>query len=259
MIKFKYILTEKINEFIKESIIEEISIGCSDSQIFKIEKDKKKYFLKIAKNNTLTSEYEKLKWMKGKLKVPKIHSYEKRNNVEYLITEALCGEMICSDYYLENPLEGIPCIIEAFNEIYKVDINNCPFNVGIDYKLNLVKNNMLNGLIDISNVSDNVLREFGTIENIYDYLLENKFEEDLVFSHGDVSMPNLFVFNNSFSGFIDVGECGIADKWFDIAIATKSIKRNFGDDAVIEFYKQLKLKEDTFKISYYLLLMELYL
>ncbi len=257
--KFRFELTEQITEFISNASLTEISIGCSDSQVVKIEKENKCYFLKIAKAGILTSEYEKLKWLEGKIKVPKIIIYENKNEIEYLVTESLLGEMVCSDYYLENPMLGIPIVVEAFKDIYKVDISDCPFNVALDYKLELVKSNVFNNLLDINNISEEVLKEFGSPENIYNYLVENRFEEELVFSHGDVSLPNLFTNNNSFSGFIDVGECGIADKWFDIAIAVKSIKRNFGDDAVIEFYKQLGIVEDSFKVNYYLLLMELYL
>lgn len=37
--------------------------------------------------------------------------------------------MLCSDYYLENPDAGIAIIVDAFKQIYKVDIKDCPFKV----------------------------------------------------------------------------------------------------------------------------------
>lgn len=257
--EFKFKIVDTIKEFIADSKLTEISIGCSDSQVIKIEKETGIYFLKIAETGMLTKEYEKLKWLDNKLKVPKIIIYENIDNTEYLLTEALKGEMVCSDYYLDNPMLGIPIIINAFKELYKIDISDCPFDVSLDYKLELVKNNIFGNLLDESIMSEEVLEKFKTPKNIYQYLVKNRFEEELVFSHGDVSLPNLFTNNGEFTGFIDVGECGIADKWFDIAIAVKTIKRNYGDEAVLEFYKQLEIEPDTFKIDYYLLLMELYL
>ena len=40
---FNYKLSDKILHFIKDAKLEEISIGCSDSQVFKINKEKKIY------------------------------------------------------------------------------------------------------------------------------------------------------------------------------------------------------------------------
>lgn len=72
-------------------------------------------------------------------------------------------------------------------------------------------------------------------------------------------MPNIFANNEKLSGFIDVGECGIADKWFDLAICEKSILRNYGPDYVKKIYETLKIRRDGNKINYYLLMMEVYL
>lgn len=72
-------------------------------------------------------------------------------------------------------------------------------------------------------------------------------------------MPNIFAIKDRLSGFIDVGESIIADKWFDLAIYEKSILRNYGQKYVDKFYESLNIKRDDFKINYYLLMMELYL
>lgn len=259
--KLNYKLTNMVKEFIKDSVLTEISIGCSNSQVIKIEKSSGIYFLKIAEGSILTTEYEKLKWLKGKLRVPNIVMYENIDNIEYLITEAILGEMLCSEYYMENPMLGIPIIVEAFNELSKVDIKDCPFNVDLNYKLELVKTNISNKLLDINNISKEVLEKFKTPENIYNYLVNNReiVREELCFSHGDISLPNIFALENALSGFIDVGESGVAEKWFDIALVVRSIKRNYGESSVKEFYKQLGIEENQNKVNYYLLMMELYL
>lgn len=256
---FNYKLSDKILHFIKDAKLEEISIGCSDSQVFKIEKNNKTSFMKISSRGNLTSEYEKLKWLQGKLSVPKIVLYDCTEDTEYLITEAIGGEMICSEYYLNNPDIGISVIIEAFKQINDVDIKDCPFNTSIDYKLELVENNVKNNLIRIEDLREETLKKFGSLENIVKFLKDNKFNDEYCFSHGDVSLPNIFAIDNKFVGFIDVGECGIADKWFDLAICEKSIRRNYGEKYISKFYKELNIIPDRDKIDYYLLMMELYL
>ncbi len=256
---FNYELTDKVSKFLENSNTEEISIGCSDSQVLKIEKQDKIYFLKMAKKGMLTSEYEKLKWLDGKLLVPKITFYETNDNTEFLITESIEGEMVCSDEYVNNPKLALKIIGEAFENIYNVDIKDCPFNVSLDYKLNLIENNVKNNLIKKGDLKPETLEKYQSLENIIKFLKENKFEEELCFSHGDTSLPNIFAHNNHFSGFIDVGECGVADKWFDLAICEKSIKRNYGEEYISKFYEELNIVPDRTKIDYYLLMMELYL
>jgi aminoglycoside phosphotransferase len=256
---FNYNLTSKVLNFIENSNLDEIKIGCSDSQVVRIEKEHLTYYLKIAKKGMLTSEYEKLKWLEGKLKVPKVVLYDNSIDTEFLITEEIPGMMLCSEEYEKNIDKSLKIIAEAFKNIYSVCINDCPFDVSISYKLSLVEENLRNNLIQEENVSKEVLDKFESLENILKFLKENKFESELCFSHGDTSLPNIFAVENNFSGFIDVGECGIADKWFDLAICERSIKRNYGEEYISKFYEELNIIPDREKVDYYLLMMELYL
>ena len=118
---------------------------------------------------------------------------------------------------------------------------------------------MKKGLVKNADLKEETLQKFGSVENLLKYLIDNQFEEELCFSHGDTSLPNIFALGNKFSGFIDVGECGIVDKWFDLAICEKSIKRNYGEEYISKFYKELNIIPDRNKLDYYLLMMELYL
>lgn len=256
---FKYKLTKKVESFIKNANLSEISIGCSDSQVIKIDKNDKIYFLKMAKKGLLTQEFNALNWLNGRLSVPEIVLFDDETENEFLITKAIPGEMVCSEKYLDNPMLALEIIKEAFNSIYSVDISDCPFDVSNKYKLSLIKNNVEKGLIKNENLKSETLKRFGNVEGMLNYLIDNQFEEELCFSHGDTSLPNIFSFNDKFSGFIDVGECGIADKWFDIAICEKSIRRNFGEKYVSKFYEKLNIVPNRNKIDYYLLMMELYL
>ncbi len=256
---FNYELIDSVQSFIENATLKEISIGCSDSRVFRIEKKDGIFFIKIAKKGMLTSEYEKLKWLDGKLAIPKIVLYDASNDTEYLITEAIEGEMACSSAYLDNPDLGIKVIKEAFNNIYNVDITDCPFNVDINYKLALIEDNVNRGLITDSDLKEATLEKFGSAKNLVNYLKENKFVDELCFSHGDTSLPNIFGRNDIFTGFIDVGECGLADKWFDLAICEKSIRRNYGETYINKFYEALNIIPDRNKIDYYLYMMELYL
>ena len=258
MIKFRYNITKQIENFIKNAKLEEINIGCSDSDVIKITKNNQIYYLKMAKKGLLTQEFNVLKWLNCKLLVPEIVMFDSDDNTEFLITKAIPGEMVCSDYYIKNPDLAIKIIKEAFDNLYNVDISNCPFDVSNNYKLSLVEKNVKNELVKDEDLKEETLKKYGNTKNLLQYLKDNRVEEELCFSHGDTSLPNIFSLNCKFSGFIDVGECGIADKWLDLAICEKSIRRNLGEKYVSKFYKELNIVPDRKKIDYYLFLLSLF-
>lgn len=51
------------------------------------------------------------------------------------------------------------------------------------------------------------------------------------FVHGDLCLPNIYVDeNNSFAGFIDLGNSGLGDRWYDYAWMLWSLEYNLGTD-----------------------------
>ena len=94
----------------------------------------------------------------------------------------------------------------------------------------------------------------------------NKPGEELVFSHGDFCMPNIFIQNGELAGYIDLGRSGVADKWQDIALCYRSLKDNFSGKYATKIYEEfdpnllfeeLGVEPDWNKINYYMLLDEL--
>lgn len=250
-------LPEKIAKFIDKASLEEIGIGCSNSQVFKIKRADGTYFLKMAATGLLTKEYQKLVWLEKRLAVPEVVIYWQEWGNEYLITKEVEGIMLCAKYFKQHKEEAVEIIKEVFTELQKIDIRNCPFDVSIKARLTQARSNVQNGLIKTSDLSEEVRKRFGSVDNLLKYLEDNQYEEELVFSFGDLSLPNIIVGNQQLSGLIDVGECGIADKWLDIAIVEKSLRRNLQEDAVKLFYQMMDIQRDAKKIEYQLLLLEL--
>lgn len=255
--KFRYVLTDSIQEFIEGSTLEEINIGCSSSQVIRVMKNDQIYFLKIMENSDLFLEYQKLLWLEGKIPVSKVVLFEEEKGVFYLITEEVKGYMLCDSYYQSHVDQALKVIESAFKQFYIIDIKDCPFDFDLQSYLQNVRSKYLQGLILDEQLSSNVKKQFGTILHLLDYLEENQFYDEPVFSFGDLSLPNIIAVKDRLSGFVDVGSCMIFGKWFDIAICEKSIRRNLGEEAVLEFYQILNLKRDQKKIEYYWLLLEI--
>ena len=245
--------SNRLNEFLKDaSRIEEISV-CCNSKVYRIRKKSKVFYLKIA--NHLSKESISLDYLKGKINVPEKIFYEKYNGKSYILTKELKGQMLCSDYYCNNPLKGINIIIEAFNELYNINYSDCVIDETIDVKIKEIESRFSS--IKDSDINENILKRFYTKEAILKYLKGNKPKQIIGFTHGDMSLPNIVADNDHFSGLIDVGNAGISDIYFDLVICEMSIERNYGKEYINIFYEKLGIEKDEFKSDYYRILMSL--
>ncbi len=241
-------------------------IGLSDSQVI-IFQDK---ILKIQEiGEESDNEYNMMQWLQGRIKVPKILRFEEQDGKNYLLMTKVPGEMLCEDRYLQNSEELAGILADGLLQLWKVDVSKCPYCNNLDNKLKMVKYNVDNNLVDLDNVEADTFGEngFQNPENLLEGLIQNRPEEELVLSHGDYCLPNVFVNDGEISGFIDLGRAGVADKWQDIALGYRSLQHNlsgrFGgkvyDDVDAEIlFEKLGVEPDWDKIRYYILLDELF-
>ncbi len=82
--------------------------------------------------------------------------------------------------------------------------------------------------------------------------------DQLVVCHGDACAPNtLLTDDGAWSGHVDLGALGEADRWADLAVATWSAEWNYGpgwDDHLLASYGA---HPDPARIAYYRLLWDL--
>lgn len=259
-------LPDKIKNMIGNESFSYDNVGMSDSTVI-IFADK------ILKIQTISEEaeheYQIMEWLQDKLPVPRVLAYEKSEDKNYLLMTKVSGVMSCADQYMRNPEQLVDLLAEGLEMLWKVDISNCTYRHGLDEKLQMAKYNVQNNLVDMDNVEPDTFGEngFQSPEHLLKWLITNRPEEELVFSHGDFCLPNVFLSGKKISGYIDLGKAGIADKWQDIALCYRSLLHNFdgkycdkkhqGFRADILFEK-LDIVPDWDKIRYYILLDELF-
>lgn len=242
------------------------SLGMSSSQVV-IYDD---MVLKIEQQSEESdNEHVMLKWLADKLSVPEIIYSAKSNGINYLLMNRLKGELACSDELLKNPKYLTKLLAQGLNRLWRVDISNCPYNNNLDNKLRLAEANVENNLCDIEDAEPNTYGAsgFANPAALLKWLKENRPSEELVFSHGDFCLPNIFINQNKVSGFIDLGRSGLADKYQDIALCYRSLLHDFdetyggkadkGFDHTLLF-DELEIIPDWEKIRYYILLDELF-
>ena len=242
-------------------------IGMSDSTVLLFDD----MALKIEKKSR-ASEQERtlLNWLDGVLPVPKIIAFEIQNGYSFLLMSKLSDEMACSDNNLLAMEDTVKALAHGLKMLWQVDIIDCPCSNRVSDKLIQAKYNVENGLIDVDDFNPETFTKEGFLDlpDLFNWLDNNRPEEDLVFSHGDFCLPNIFVSGCKATGFLDLGDGGIADRWQDIALCVRSLQQNYmeSDECDEEQYqkyqgllfKELGIEPDEEKIRYYILLDELF-
>lgn len=242
------------------------SIGESDSKVILFDD----MVLKIEKtSNQSNREYDILKWLDGKLSAPKVIEFAQENGFNYLLMSRLKGSMLCSEDNMKDFDNAAQLLAEGLKLLWSIDIAHCPYNSRLDERLKAAKYNIEHGLVDFENAEEDTFGEngFADVNELYEFLVDNKPDEDLVFTHGDYCLPNVFADDNTIS-FLDLGKAGIADRWQDLALCMRSLKYNLCELSLVgedeferlknKIYFDLGIKEDKEKLKYYILLDELF-
>lgn len=226
--------------------------------------------LKIEDYRDIQDETVKMmRWLDCKIPVPKVIAYEVADGKSYLLMSRIEGKMSCDEYYLEHPKELLAILSEGLKMLWQVDISNCPRCRDINAELKEAKYRVENGLVDVDDVEPTTFGEDG-FENpvhLLKWLEDNRPAYEPVLSHGDYCLPNIFLKNGKVSGFIDLGDTGVGDKWRDIALCYRSLKHNFdgtyGGKVYPDFdpdmlFDALGIEKNEEKLRYYILLDELF-
>ena len=218
----------------------------------------------LSKNESLMMD-----WLKNKISVPECICNFAENGKNYLLMSKISGKMSCEDEFMKDPKLLVSILSDAIKSLWKVDISACPVKNDLSTVLKEAEYRVEHGLVDVDDAEPETFGKSGfkDPEELLSWLYDNKPEEDFVLSHGDFCLPNLFINNNKFSGFVDIGRMGIADKYQDIALCYRSLDHNFsgvysgkaygGYDEKM-FFDALGIEPDFDKIRYYILLDELF-
>ncbi len=217
------------------------------------------------------NERNMVEWLAGQIPVPEIPVYRVEENRAYTLMSRIKGEMLCAEEYLTNPELLTELVAEGLKMLWQVDVTQCPYQMSrLKERLKAARWNVEHGLVDLDNVDPETFGEggFANPQELLEWLEQNQPEEDIVLTHGDFCLPNIFAIGSEISGFIDLGKLGPADRWQDIAIVMRSLKANLGGEysqgkVYSQFEPQMLLEKlgmemNEEKNRYYLLLDELF-
>ncbi|HEX8737393.1 MAG TPA: APH(3') family aminoglycoside O-phosphotransferase [Pyrinomonadaceae bacterium] len=237
------------------------NVGFSPSKVFRLDAENKDaLYLKIAPRtlaHSLLREKMKLEWLENRLPAPEVLFFAAGESADYLLLSAISGTD-ASDASLKT---DIPRVIEQLTNglktIHALPIEDCPFDERNDCKIEPARELVAKNLVDEDDFDEINLGK--TAACLFQELIENKpADEDSVFTHGDYCLPNVIFENKRLSGFVDWGNAGIADRYQDLALLTRSVIYNFGAEYEELVFKIYGIEPDWEKIRFFRLLDEFF-
>lgn len=234
----------------------------SPTMVYKLSNLNKTLYLKISHNSFKNTTYDVeremkvITWLKGKIEVPDIFYFEKGSEYSFLIMSEATGQ--CLEFQEWKAQDLVKLYAKCIKLVQNVAIENCPFTSNTHFRIEELKYLQSIGRVAMADFEEGV-SPFTKVEELIEYLEENKFDEELVFSHGDISDGNIFTSQNQIESFIDWGRGGLADKWYDIALCVRNIQEDLAKDEYVDLlFKELNIEPDWDKINYYIWLDELF-
>lgn len=192
-------------------------------------------FIKFGPRNDESSfagEAERLRWASAHIAVPRVLEQGGDDTHEWMVTAALPGLSAVDPRWIADAASAVRAVGEGLRALHDaLPVDECPFEWSVPVR--------------IENAAARGIR-------VPDALREAPPVDRLVVCHGDACCPNTLIGDDGqWSGHVDLGTLGVADRWADVAVASMSTAWNYGEgweDALIEAYG---VEPDRERLSYY--------
>jgi kanamycin kinase len=180
----------------------------------------------------LDAEAKRLAWAARTIRVPRVLEHGGDGHHEWLVTAGIPGESAVSPRWIGEPAVAVRAVGEGLRALHDaLPVTGCPFDWSVAARIADARRRNL--------VVPDALRHPPSVDR-------------LVVCHGDACCPNTLLDDAGlWSGHVDLGALGVADRWADIAVAAMSTQWNYGpgwEDALLEAYGVTPNRE---RLAYY--------
>lgn len=236
-----------------------ITLGRSHASVWRFDGEGESLFLKsepIHPLGELPGEARRLQWLgTTTIPAPDLRAAFDEADFSWLLMTAVPGDDLTQLVGTPETLRN--ALATCLRTLHALDPATCPFDRRLDVQLAEGAANVAAGRVDETDFDPS--RTGWTAGQVLDWLHQRRpAGEDLVVTHGDASLPNVMAHAGAFSGIIDVGRLGVADRWQDLAIACRSIIYNCGQEHVAPFLAAYGADWDEERYHYYCALDELF-
>jgi len=202
----------------------------------------------------LAAEAARMKWARPFHPVPEVLGYGREADGEWLVTAPLTGDNAVSERWRTEPALAVRAIGEGLRALHEdLPAGRCPFSWSAQERLAEARQRAAQGLIDPGEWHQEhyVLG----LEGALALAAQIPPTDRLVVCHGDSCTPNTLLGpDGRWSGHVDLGGLGVADRWADLAVATWSIEWNWGPGWERPLLDAYGVEPDPDRTNYYRLL-----
>lgn len=206
---------------------------------------------------SLADEAARMAWARAFTPVPRVIGQGADEAGSWLVTSALPGQSAVMPRWQADPAAAVAAIGEGLRAMHEaLPVRDCPFSWMAAGRLADARRRAAQGRIDPAGWHEEH-RPLG-IARVFDLLAGIPPADRLVVCHGDACAPNTLIAEDGrWSGHVDLGELGVADRWADLAVATWSAGWNYGPGWERPLLDAYGVRPDPDRTRYYRLLWDL--
>lgn len=227
---------------------------------FQVGQGRERCFVKwtpVTSGIDLSREVARLQWAVAYSPVPRVLAHGDDDVGSWILTAGLPGDSAVTARWRADPKRAVTAIGAGLRDFHDaLPLARCPFSWSAEDRIADAHARAAAGRIDPSRW--HTVHRRLTVERALDQLAAIPGIDVPVVCQGDACAPNtLLRKDGSWSGHVDLGEMGTADRWADLAIATWSTQWNYGPGWEALLLDAYGVDADPERIAYYRLLWEL--
>ncbi|MCA9739050.1 MAG: aminoglycoside 3'-phosphotransferase [Gemmatimonadetes bacterium] len=214
-------------------------------------------YLKLARPHgwpAVRDEAERTRWARTFLNVPEVLAAGRGSDVEWMLTRALPGRPATDPTWTARPQETVQRLARALRRFHEAPASACPFRFTLDDALAHARARLRSGAIVPGRDFHPEFAHLSAADALERLWRTRPATEAAVVCHGDFCLPNVVLTESGDAGFVDLGELGVADPWWDLAVATWSLDWNLGPGYETLFLDTYGAAPDPARRTFYRLL-----
>jgi kanamycin kinase len=198
----------------------------------------------------LASEVVRLRWAARSTPVPVVLEHDGNDDGEWLLTAGLPGRSAVDPRWLADPGPAVDAIGAGLRALHDaLPVAECPFDWSAGARVAVVQPDLMR--------RERFSPEHAALPpaEVLARLADVPDVDRLVVCHGDACAPNTLLLDDGrWSGHVDLGTLGVADRWADLAVATWSTGWNYGPGWESRLLAAYGVEPDRERMTYYRLL-----
>ena len=214
--------------------------GCSEAAVYRVEPaagGAPLFFIKTEPADPLAElpdEAARLRWLAAAgIPCAQVADMATEAGHHWLLLGAVPGANLTA----VPPEQAVAVMADALRRLHALDPRDCPFDHRADRRIERALARLAAGLVDEDDFDDdNAGRSADELAALLD--ARKPRVEDLVVTHGDACLPNFLASDGAFTGIIDCGRLGVADRHQDLALAVRDIGEELGEQWIAPFLQR---------------------